>query len=89
MKQVGRDVCVCVCVLGTVRKQWRVRRDSRKRQVRKEQGQGSAGHTGRGRVSQGTRPVRQGRSSRAELGVRGKPGGSAVLGLAYILGADC
>ena len=82
-------VCVCVCVLGHVRKQWRVRRESRKRQVREEQDQGSTGHTGGGRVSQGTRPVLQGRSSRAELGVRGKPRGSAVLGLAYILGADC
>ena len=30
-------MCVCVCVLGNVRKQWKVRRDSRKRQVRKEQ----------------------------------------------------
>ena len=53
---------MCVCVLGHLRTQWRVRRGSRKRQVREEQGQGSAGHTGGGRVSQGARPVLQGRA---------------------------
>ena len=93
MKQVGRDVCVCVracvcvcvcvCVLGRVRKRWRVRRDSRKKD-QQEQSRGTAGHTAGSRVSQGS-----GRSSRAELWVTGKPGSSDVLEPAYITGADC
>lgn len=70
---------MCVCVLGHLRTQWRVRRGSRKRQVREVLG-----------TQEGAECLREpGRSSRAELGVRGKPGGSAVLGLAYISGAGC
>ena len=51
---------MCVCV-GASEDAVEGEKVSRKRQVREEQGQGSAGHTGVGRVSQGTRPVLQGR----------------------------